>query len=387
MGHSTGIAWVPMKHKVMAKKKAQAERRTRGLGSVYKDERGRWIGLYTLPRKLGEKRVREKFIGKSEREAEIWLHDKRVKYGNQPQPGEGRSITFAQYARRWLADIDVRPTTKAYYENITGKLIDEIGTLPLADVDQKALKAAMMGKTPAMAQKLRIVAGTILQDACDEGVLNSNAARLVKPPETKPRKPVALTRKQVDALLQAARSKPLGVIVPVLVLGGLRIGEALGLTWADVDLKRGWLYVTGTLIYSVTGEKPRKGAPKTDAGTRKVPLVPEVIEALKAHRKASKFTAPTDFVFCTRTGGPVNPRNFTQRVFEKLIEETKLPKIRLHDLRHAAGSWFIESKIDPATVAAIMGHANAKVTLGIYTHSNDDLLKRAAETMRRHRAS
>lgn len=78
----------------------------------------------------------------------------------------------------------MRPTTKAYYEKVAGKLIDEIGTMKLADVDQEALKAAMMGKTPAMAQKLRIVAGAILQAASAEGVLNMNATRFVKPPET-----------------------------------------------------------------------------------------------------------------------------------------------------------------------------------------------------------
>ena len=218
-------------------------RRTRGLGSIYQDERGRWIGRYTLPHKVGEKRIRKTFIGKNEREVEIWLHDLRVAYGNQPQPGEGHGITFAQYARRWLAEIDVRPTTEAYYKNVTNKhLIPAIGTYALAEVDQRALKSAMAGKTAAMAQKLRIVAGTILQHACDDGILNVNVARLVKPPETKPRKPVVLTRKQVDALLEAARSTPLGAIVPVLVLGGLRIGEALGLTWADVDLRGGWLY-------------------------------------------------------------------------------------------------------------------------------------------------
>jgi integrase len=72
------------------------------------------------------------------------------------------------------------------------------------------------------------------------------------------------------------------------------------------------------------------------------------------------------------TGTPLGHRNVLRRGWEPAREEAKLPaSLTLHDLRHAAASRLIHAKLDPITVAAVLGHEDATVTLKVYGHLYD----------------
>lgn len=149
---------------------------------------------------------------------------------------------------------------------------------------------------------------------------------------------------------------------------GLRLGEVVGLTWADFDddgagvlhVRRQWL------------RDGSYGPPKTKAGVRRIPLPPGIRDELIALRLASRFSGDGQPVFASRTGTPLGHRNVTRRGFEPARDLAGLPlSLTFHDLRHAAASRLIGAGLDPVAVAAVLGHEDATTTLSVYAHLFD----------------
>lgn len=114
--------------------------------------------------------------------------------------------------------------------------------------------------------------------------------------------------------------------------------------------------------------------PKSDAGQRVIPLGSDGVEILKAHRIAQKKErlswgeawVDSGKVFTHEDGSPLNP-DWVSDEFDRLIEECDLPPVRLHDLRHGAGSIMLAAGVDMKVVQEILGHANLSTTANTYT--------------------
>jgi len=157
---------------------------------------------------------------------------------------------------------------------------------------------------------------------------------------------------------------------------GVRIGEARGAMWSDLD----WAS-SRILIRRQREENGDLSQPKTQAGVRWIPLSPELISALKAHRLAT----PGDFLF------PIDERNFRSRVWHPSLSRAGLRRIRIHDARHTYASHLIAAGVDAVRVAKRLGHSDPGITYKVYAHafarseSSDEALV-LAEFRRRDRA-
>ncbi len=74
-----------------------------------------------------------------------------------------------------------------------------------------------------------------------------------------------------------------------------------------------------------------------------------------------------DYVICNLEGKMQDPRNVL-RVFKRLCKSANVTPIRFHDIRHTHASILISEGVDIVKVAARLGHANPKITYGIYSH-------------------
>jgi integrase len=92
----------------------------------------------------------------------------------------------------------------------------------------------------------------------------------------------ALGQEPARRFLQAIHGNPLEAVYTVALTTGLRIGEVLGLRWQDVDLAGRVIDVTWKLLQ--LGKELVAGAPKTQAGQRRVELHAEAIAARRTHR-------------------------------------------------------------------------------------------------------
>jgi integrase len=105
---------------------------------------------------------------------------------------------------------------------------------------------------------------------------------------------------------------------------------------------------------------------------RAVVLVPEVARLLKAHRMASLYKAPTDFVFAG-PGGKGKDHRSTARTVQRIVEKAGLSNdVTYHTLRHAFASMLITSLgMDVESVSRQLGHTTSSITLSTYSHEFD----------------
>ena len=148
----------------------------------------------------------------------------------------------------------------------------------------------------------------------------------------------------------------------MLAFTGLRISEALGLRWSDVDFVDGELRVRTQLI-PAKKDRPARLDPRltTEASGRYVPLFPAVEAALAdllARELAAGRGAEGDMVFVTRTGRPVSHRNVSRAV-EQAAKAAGLERATPHDLRRSFCSLAGRRGVDPIEASQITGHSPA----------------------------
>jgi integrase len=282
--------------------------------------------------------------------------------------------TFGEFAGDWLADREadgLRARTVEHHEWTTGHLIDWFGRMRLDEIDIPAVDQFKRGKLtegvlgPNSVNRMIAQLALILEYAIEAGHISSNpaAGRRRRVKGTTPRR-TFFWPEQLPALLEAAtgryggRGRPL---IGVLAVAGLRIGEALALTWADVNLARGELVVRHS---------------KTEAGERVVALPPALLDELKEWKARTRFSAPTDLVFGTSQGKQDSRSNVTRRLLRPVVEkanaqlaETGIPIIEaltLHGLRRGAAILSEATGATASETAGQLGHKNPTITTGIY---------------------
>lgn len=204
--------------------------------------------------------------------------------------------------------------------------------------------------------------------ACDMEYIEENPCERVRRTKSEAKKIEAFTVEEQRAIeVEIGRSDDRRLHGVLLCLySGLRIGELLGLTWNDVDLDRGVIKITKT----VYREKNESGTwqlcvdtPKTKASNRVIPLPEYITDMLRQNYRSAK----TPYIVENKKGERMSIRSY-QYIFEKLTERAGARKLNFHALRHTFATRAIECGMDLKTVADIMGHQNASITLNRYAH-------------------
>lgn len=184
------------------------------------------------------------------------------------------------------------------------------------------------GLAPATVMNTHSIIYKALKQAICWDLIPRNVADNVTPPRPTPQKEMQpLSAEEARRLLEAARGDKLEALYVLAIYTGMREGELLGLKWEDVDLNRGVLRIRRTLTRN--GGKVALGETKTPSSRRTIHLTQGAIQALKTHlgRQLEEIETLGDLyqdqglVFTTNTGAPINPSNFRQRSFNKLLKK------------------------------------------------------------------
>lgn len=345
-------------------------------GSVYHRADGRWVGALTLP---GGRR--KSFYGQSQKAVLDRLAKAREELQRGRAPVGGR-LTVGTYLTRWLEDTaqpGLRVSTfRSYSDIIKLHLLPALGTIPLTrltreDVQSLLRRKQAAGKSPRTVRNIRAVLRHALNQAIMDGHLALNAAAAATPPRVPHYDVKPLTPEEARKLLETAKGDRLEALYALVLTLGLRRGEGLGLRWADIDLEQRQLRVTQALT-QVAG-RMSLGEPKTTRSRRTLPLTPGLVGLLKAHRarqledrlRAGPRWQNSGLVFTSTNGGPTHPRN-ALRSFYAMLERGRLPRMRLHDLRHSAASFLLASGVSPRVAMDVLGHSQIAVTMDLYSH-------------------
>jgi integrase len=208
----------------------------------------------------------------------------------------------------------------------------------------------------------------------------------VKVPRSEYQERQALTPAQARQFLDATRQYRLAALFSVALSLGLRQGEVLGLTWAEVDLDGGTITVRRQMqrvdgIFQFVETKSAQSR-------RVIDLPASLVPVLKQHRTqqiAARLAAGPawhewNLVFCTSTGAPFDGPNIT-RYCKRALADAGLPALTFHELRHSCASLLAAQRIPAHEIARLLGHSDVRLTLQRYTHAFDEGRRRVADAM------
>ncbi len=298
----------------------------------------------------------------------------------------GVAVTFGQYLERFerLRIALMRPQSqRAYRSLLRTHLASSLGHLALQAVDASALQelAASLharGLSPASIGTVIGRAREVLRHARAAGfaahVLPRAAVKLPSQSRAE-REQRHITAQELDLILGATHG-PQHALWAILGFAGLRIGEALGLTWGHVLMPSKTIRVRQSAVGGVISPL------KTRTARRDVPMLPQLEATLTAYRAVCP-SSELGFLFPTRHGRPMRADDVRTRWLRPLLKRLGLPAAGCHAFRHGLPGRLDALGLSPASIQKFMGHSTITMTERYLHRSTADLHEQLAAALKR----
>jgi len=352
------------------------KRRGSGEGTVYKRADGLWAAQLRLP--TGERRT---LYASKKSDVQAKLQALRRGADDGLLPSAESHIRFDQFVDRWLDAIrsSVRESTYVSYELNARRLKRFIGRAQLSAITPLMIQGAYAklsaeGLSARSVLQIHATLHRALEQAVKWGMLARNPSSAVERPRPKRAEMSTLTLDELLRLFEAARGGRMYGMFVLLGTTGMRVGEALGLKWDDID-SPGRRLVIRRAQQRHTGRGLVMVEPKTARSRRTVHLTALAVEALEQHREYTKLlrAAARDrwresgLVF-TSTVGDGMEAGVVNDNLNRLLAKAGLPRIRVHDLRHTVATILLQGGAHPKLVQELLGHSTITLTLDTYSH-------------------
>lgn len=319
---------------------------------------------------------------------------------------------LVDFIKDWLFNVkrnQIKPRTFDNYEKYYEMLILNYKDYMISDVQLCSLDSKILTKyfnslakkySMSSIKKAQTLITQCLDYAVDENLMDINPMNKVKMPS---QDVVAKKKKEIPFLspddmeklyVESKRVQEQGFktngdvgdlvygnnakFIILIMYTGLRMAEAQGLKWKDIDFKNKCIYVNRNL--SSVRNRDRKNNDenlykyeettlKKDASKRTIPLSDRAYEVLNYLYSNNKKNSAEDYVCLNRDGNIANQRNITRTLNAMLVRgKCDVQKCGLHTLRHSFGSFLVSEGVDIATVSKLMGHRDITTTYNVYIH-------------------
>lgn len=298
-------------------------------------------------------------------------------------------LTFRDIAEAWKADAwtHIRTGTQVCYNPAYNRAVDLFGDREATSIEPFEIKAHLdrMKSMDYSAQTIkiqRVVYKLIYRHAITDEIMGkqirTNPVLNVPLPSNmkKPEKREA-PEDEIVQIIRSSADDYFGLYPLFLMSTGFRRGEALAVQWGDIDFKAEEIRCSKQVNYE--GGMLEITVPKTEAGVRVTPILPD----LKQHLKRPADAKDSDFLFHGKH--PDNP--MTQSVFrrrwKRYCKEHDL-ELTPHVLRHGYATLLFEADVDVYTAQKLIGHADVKTTMAIYTHLRNRKNKDSLDKLKAH---
>ena len=402
-------------------------KRSNGEGSIF-PYKGGWAGYVWVTTPEGTK-TRKWAYGKSREET----HEKWLKLHEQARKGPvvTKSPKLSDYLAYWLTNVvepNLAPKTTANYEMFArlyitpalgSKRLDKLTVRDVQSWLNKLRRSCLccdQGKDAVRPEdhsnpKRRrhccavgkcckslpsewtvhdayMTLRAALSNAVREEALTRNVAANVKMSVPRKRKVKPWSVEEAKTFLESARTRedPMYAAYVLVLVLGLRLGEALGLRCEDVDLDQtemtiGWQLqrVAGKLLHRRT---------KTDASDATLPFPEIVTAALRARqqgRDAAREAAGDDWqetglIFTTASGRPIEPSNL-RRSFANACDKANVRKVHVHATRKTCASLLVALDVHPRVAMQILRHSQISVTMNVYSEVSSEETRKALKRL------
>ena len=303
---------------------------------------------------------------------------------------------LAEWLDAWLADVispnKEQKTIDRYEEAVRLHIVPDLGNIEISKITPRhvqELESRLLrdGMAPKGVGLVHNVLGGAMKHALRMELISRDPVALVSPPSVPKTEASSPSIEQVQALLKVGASCAhyLWLCVYLVIYTGMRRGEALGLSWANVDLEGKSLRVEASLV--ITSEGLELKHPKTESGRRIVDLDGQTVALLREHRSRQRELAehlgvdPPEMVFPRRDLQNWCHPNTLVHFLSGLAEKAECPGITIRSLRHFHASVALQSEKNPVVVSKRIGHANVSTTMDIYAHALPGWQRETAESV------
>lgn len=326
-------------------------------------------GSITIELPTGEKK-RLYVRGKSQRDLNMKLAELKTKY-EMGLLTVSPNITFGRWSEEWLETYKKPTVTNGWFKDIQGvlknHLLPYLGELQLCKMRPVHIQNCinkMSGKSYSLVHKAVVILRDILERAVENGLVTTNPAKTITMPKTTKGERRSLTTDEKERLLATLQDSPYGSFFGIMLACGLRVGEAMALSWFNVDLKNKTISIT----QAVENHSNNIKEPKTKAGYRTIPIPDWYISYLQKPKTSQ-------FVF-TNTKNRMITDDVMRRAWHRIAEQAMLPpEITPYYLRHTYATALAEKGVDMKTAQYLLGHSDIAVTAKVYTHVTDNMIE------------
>lgn len=297
--------------------------------------------------------------------------------------------TFAEVAELWLESYKstVKPTT---YQGVKIKL-DVMIDLYFTDMKIQQISVAYCQKVAIQLSNRYIlytnyysVISRIFKYATSIDIIKSNPLDKIIKPKNRPLKVKEnyYTKQELTDFLKVCKEncKPVEyTFYHLLAFTGLRIGEAIGLMWSDVDFENKRLNISRTAVK--IGKEQTVQDPKTKRSKRVITLDDETLNVLKLWKRqqikeyfqaGKAYQHNSNYIFTNNKGKWLLTATMKVKLSSFFCKHNELKKITPHGFRHTHASLLFEAGITAKIISDRLGHNNVQTTLDMYTHINDN---------------
>ncbi|HZR37947.1 MAG TPA: DUF3596 domain-containing protein [Nevskia sp.] len=299
----------------------------------------------------------------------------------------GAGPLFRDFAATWRTEkgVEWRASYRATVDSILNThLLPRFGEQPIAGIDREALlcfRAELRGDesnpddmhAPATVNRIMGILRQIFDEASVRHSFPNPCSRIKR--LKNPKQDIEpFTLEQVRLILAKVRADYRDYLT-VRFFTGMRSGEAHGLKWKYVDFQRRQILVRETFSQN------RTEYTKTDGSQREIDMSQPTFDALTRMRPAKPD--PEAYVFHTREGGPIDNKNFTDRVWYPLLRHLDLKRRRPYQMRHTCATLWLAAGENPEWIARQLGHSTTEMLFRVYSRFVPNLTRRDGSAFER----
>lgn len=295
---------------------------------------------------------------------------------------------FSEYVQKWIEKKSFSlkaNSVKSYQDYADIHILPMLGHIKVRHMTLRDLQGYYAAKLKVLSvnslRKQHCVISGALLDAVRDGIIPVNFADYVEFPKAEKFEGKAYTVKQVADLMEAAEveGEPVHAAVILAVCYGLRRSEICGLRWSDIDFDNGKLYVRNTVVQNGTLRIEAERT-KTAKSRRAIDLIASTVPYLMQLKQTQQQNGIQLDKVCVRPDGEEVRPDYITYTTRKIMEKYGLQYIRLHDLRHTAGT-LLSTRATMKQVQEFLGHEDISTTANIYVHLLDEDRKVVSEIM------
>ena len=393
-------------------KKVKRTRRGKNQGCLYKRTDGRWCGIATIGYDENGKQLKKFIYGKTKME----VADKLTKITKRIDTSyfdELKSNSIGEVMNEWMLVFKRNQVSPRTFEGNLRKfrkhIEPRIGNMQLAEITPIVLQKMfndMLEENLSLyyIKKTKFLLRQFFEYAEDNNIIQSNPINKVKI-KSKDKKiydgekkykaiPIDIREKFINALDNHAFLKPFCF---TMMFAGLRTGEALALTWEDVNFEERTIHVARSITLMPKFDKAGNiltritvlSDTKTTCSIRTVPMPDILLDTLGYYKQFKKILGEqyksnlvdkNSLVF-GNNDGTLRTYAGTKKIFYRFLEKYNLKDtgIHFHSLRHTYSNILFEENQNPKVIQALLGHKSVTTTLTTYNSVDKSYFKKATD--------